>query len=442
MTSSSTSGSVSSQEQLRARALRQRARRGFTLIELIISMMAGLLISAAAFLLARNASAFFQHESRMTSAQFGAIVGMARLESDLRRASFQTTPNVNFDPRLCGGQAGWPAGMQELAGIYIQNGGSVVRHPTDHALSTANALAPDALILSGLFGTTEQFSVSVLALGQGGGITVQLQNDGGLRRTQEFANEGGESLQNIFRVGRFLRILDQEGRFGYGVITGMTDVGDTVTISLSANPALPTREAVGVCGCEGFCTGALVNPVARVLYDLRAIDTVAYPQYLGLYQKAGHAESVYHKGTPEPARTELVRVELDAQNAEIATSLEIIAEYAVDLKFGATVEVPQNPAAPVPVLQRYPIGNPNVYAASDSLAAGGTPEDIRAVQVRISTRTAEADRERGIPGAATDGGLLRYNLGINDNSGNPAHWARMRTLITDVQLHNQARPLL
>ena len=399
----------------------------------MVSLAAGLLISAAAFLMARNASRFFQAESGITSAQYQLVMGMSRLQADLRRASFMTSPNIGADPRLCGSTAGWPAGMLDLAGIHIQQGGSAIRHPGDHGLSVFNGLDPDALIIGGVFGTTEQYAVQAIN-NAAGGLTVYLQEDGAMWRTRQKIAEGGYGLTDIFRPGRFLRILDQEGRMAYGIITGVNPANPNPSVTLSNAPALPIRATTGTCGCEGFCTGAIASPVVRMLYDLRAIDTNIYPQYAGLYARSGHAETAFHRGPNEAARTELVRVELDQAGNEIPASLEVLAEFAVDLKFGITHDTAA--VGQPPNLVREPIGGPNVYTTANLISGGGTPDRIRGVQVRFSTRAHRRDREQGLPAIGTDNGLLRYGLGAN------LGFVRMRTIVSDVQLPNQQRPIL
>lgn len=408
-----------------------RRQEGFTLIELIVSMTAGLLISAAAFLLARNASSFFQHEARVTAAQFGVVVGMSRLTGDVRRASFMTVPNItDLGQKFCGDFGSYLAGMQLLAGVAIEEGGSVTDHAADHTLSVVNGLDPDSLVLSGLFGSTEQFAVAAI-----NGDVVTLQNDGAMRRTELRAAEGGDAVADIFRVGRFLRIVDKEGRTGYGIIAAPpTVVGGFTQITTSSTPAVPTRENTGTCGCEGFCTGAIVNPVSRMRYDLRAVDDTTYPRYRGLYQTSGIADVSYHRGLPGIQRTELIRVELDADDNEIDSTLEVLAEHVVDMKFGITAVDP-NAAGNAPTLVRSEIGAPAVYVTAAPLP-GGRPQDIRAIQVRLSTRAAERDRDVQLNSVTTvDGGLLRYAL--RDGGGTPMGFARMRTLVTEIQLMNQ-----
>ncbi len=397
---------------------------------MMVALVAGILVSMAAFLLARNASSFFQNEVRISSAQFASMIGLTRLRSDLRRANMMSSANVNTDPFLCGKNGNWPAGLNDLAGITIEKAGSVKRHPGDHTLTTEslfNKLSPDAVIIGGLFGTTEHFSVQTLVAGQGGGFDIYLQMDGAYRRTQAASQVGQPVLDRIFKVGRFLRIVDGEGKVGFGVITGLNEGGPVPRVSVAASPALPRRETHKTCGCEGWCTGALVNPVARVLYDLRTIDPGKYKDYAGLYPKIAPAAG--HKGAVLPKRTELVRIELNQTGAEIPDTLELVSEYAVDLKFGITVQTPGGPPNNVPTLERHAIGVSKVY--DEANLNTGRPERVTGVQVRLSVRAPRSDRQVVIPPPA-DGGLYRFYLGKNQG------FARVRTLVADVHLSNQA----
>jgi Tfp pilus assembly protein FimT len=410
-------------------ALRQRAgARGFTMVELMIAMLAGVFVAMGAFLLASNASSFFQNEARITTAQFANVVGMGRLQSDLRRAGFLTSANVSTDPLLCGDVSGWPKGMKELAAVRVEENGSKVRHPGDHQLSSTNGLSPDAIIVAGAFSTVEYFSIQTLVPGGGGGFTVTLQNDGAMHRTTIGAQNKLQALTRIFTPGRFLRVVDNEGRHAYGVIQGVSVQGGLARVALAAKPAIPVNSANAQCGCDDMCVGGMVNPLSRVLYDLRRIDPSKYARYAPLFSKASAAGN-FHKGEKPAARTELVRVELDAVGNEIASTLEIVSEYAVDLKFGVTTGSTPGPPNNAPKIVRYNIGAAQGYKVARSLKAGGQPQRIRAVQIRFSTRSEMRDRDVGIP-KAKDGGVFRYNL------GGKRGFARVRTLYADVNLPN------
>src|SRR5215831_8019287 len=94
--------------------------RGFTLIELMVAVTAGLFVAIAAFALARQGSRFFQQEARVANAQFSATLGFDRLRADIARAGFLTTANVQRDPFRCGSTATWPSpSMPSLGSIRI-----------------------------------------------------------------------------------------------------------------------------------------------------------------------------------------------------------------------------------------------------------------------------------------------------------------------------------
>ncbi len=420
------------------------AARGFTLVELTVAMSAGLIVAMGAFLLARNASAFFQNESRVAGAQFAAMVGMNRLTSDIRRASMGSTPNASVDPSVCGFSNAWPAGMRQLQGIQILQGGSSLADGAGNAQNKANLLDPDAIIIGGNVTTTEMFDVAAVVSG-GGGVTITLELTGAYQRHLAAAQSNANVLGNVFKVGHYVRLVDQEGKQAFGVITSLNQAGTKPVITLAASPLFPTRSvanSAAACGCTGICTGTIVNPVTRIKYYLRKVDPAVYARYAGMYPKANvnGAASTYFKGEAEAPRTELVRVELDSGDAEVADSLEIVAEYAVDLKFGITRTDPGPAPNFLPVVFRYPIGDVNVYNQTKANQTGGRPDHVSAVQVRLATRSAVGDRRNDInaPGnhVNADGSIWRYDLGgtVDDRW----RFARVRTLIADVYLSNQA----
>jgi len=404
----------------------RRELRGFTLIELLVALTAGILVSLAMFLLSRNAARVFGNEARISTAQLAAAFGLNRLVEDVRRAGFMSSPNIAADPRVCGQRGKFPDGMKALASVTIEEGGSAKRHGADHALSTANGLSPDALIIGGAFDTTEQFAVRHIEA-EGDAREIYLEtNSGAMVRTLAAAQVGSQSLKQLFRPGRMLRLIDQEGRHSYLTITGVDDHPDypKIVVSNSA-PPMPSKNDGFGCGVAGFGGSTVVNPVTRVLYDLRVIDMKTYPAYKGLYTNATHAAAAKHKGKAEPPRTELIRVELDDQDEEVARTLELVSEYAVDLKFGVT-EVKAGFGA---ALSREAIGTSNAYANAGSPASGSNPQRIRTLMIRLSTRGSRADRSVGTS-APPGGGVFRYGLG--DKGG----FVRARTLTTEVSLPN------
>ncbi|MBW2529166.1 MAG: type II secretion system protein [Deltaproteobacteria bacterium] len=424
---------------------RHSPQRGFTLIELLVALTAGLLVSIAAFSLARNASSFFQKEARLSAAQHAVMIGISRLTSDLQRASYLTVPNSdNIDYQMVGKTAtNWPKGMQRLAGITILEGGSATE-------AQSNGLTPDALVLSGSFDSTELFGVrTIIASGTGAIIYLQT-NDSAWARAKAAESRGAPALESIFKAGRMVRIADNYGWSTYGIVASYDEVTNPSApfITLASTPAPAERSSSKHGGIHGLAaSNYTINTVSRIRYDLRSVDDAAkYPQYANLFTRARHAASAYHRGALEPIRTELVRVELDAANAgdeyaEVDSTLDVVAEYAVDLKFGMTVEsaTPTLPAT----LAKYPIHNSTFSAttgydiADDLNQTNSEPERLRAVQVRLTVRAAEADRDVTIP-ASSGGGLYRFAL--EDSSGAARGFARVRTVVTEVALPNNYAP--
>ncbi|EYF02094.1 hypothetical protein [Chondromyces apiculatus] len=423
--------------------MRRGASRAFTLVELTVAVAAGLAVATAALLLARGVSRTFQEEARMASAHVAATLGLGRLVADVQRAGFLVSPHAAHDPAVCGDRALWPQGMRRLAGITVRDGGSVVAHPADLGQSLANGIRPDALIVGGSFGNVELFPVRAIVAGAGGSHEVYLQvtGSGAMQRTLARAGTDGAGFQAIFRPGRMLRILlAGQSRALYGVIAGVDVVGSPpaqIVVRLAPSPALPSREGGG-CGLgSGAHVGGLVSPVARVLYDVRRL--AGHPVYGAL------VAPVAGEVTGDEGRTELVRVELDANDDEVPETLELVAEYAVDLQIGVTT------ATETGEIVRAPIGGAGEAAAlalaGDPTTPGAAPERVRAVQIRLATRTRAPDRSVGL-GSAEGGRMTRFLIpgivpGVDTAGAVPPPrslpvYARMRTLHAEVALVNQA----
>src|SRR5258708_34442648 len=94
--------------------------RGFTLIELMVAITAGLFVAISAFALAKQGSRFFQQEARVANAQFSATLGFDRLRADIARAGFLSTANIQRDPFYCGARpSSPPAGITSLAAVRL-----------------------------------------------------------------------------------------------------------------------------------------------------------------------------------------------------------------------------------------------------------------------------------------------------------------------------------
>ncbi len=420
----------SSHAQHRARRRRaSRRRRGFTLVELMVTLAGGLFVSIGVFMVAKNTSALYQRETRIANANLASLVGFERLRADIARAGFMASPHVRRDPFVCGTpvtDATWPTQLRTMTSIRIDN-------PTAVSPMSDNGLSPQAITIAGNFTSTEAFPIRAV-FADAGDFRVHLQvNSGPLSRLgyNEVGANRAEILSNVFPVGRAVRIVDKSGRHQYGTIESL-DTETTPIVTLAANsPNLIFRESSALgCGLKGEETGALINTVNFIRYRIASLAGDA--RYAPIYAVAG----------PEydDARTELIREELDPTGAVIANSAELVAEYAVDLRFGLTVARSQRQLLEFiddPGDMDAFAGNPTLMNATSG------PQMIRTVHAWLSVRSREADRTRTI--TVDDGPLYRIGLGDGPADGEEggdlqsqlAPYARVRTVQARIALHNQ-----
>jgi hypothetical protein len=138
-----------------------------------------------------------------------------------------------------------------------------------------------------------------------------------------------------------------------------------------------------------------------------------------------------YAANPNPAdtyRTELIREELDPTTGNPFTDIppEIIAEYAVDLKFEGLV-TPGTSTTQTALSMTTP--NPGDIYAIANIAATGQPQRIRSLRARLSVRSREADRNSNVPSSMT--GLYRIKVGTETNA-----FARVRTVQSDIAIPN------
>jgi hypothetical protein len=141
---------------------------------------------------------------------------------------------------------------------------------------------------------------------------------------------------------------------------------------------------------------------------------------------------------------DLYREFRDANDAVIASpgGPQVIAEYAVDLKFGITVDDGDIALTP-PANRRIfdmdlatDVPNITSWTKPSALSTAGQPgpQRVRSVRYRLATRAPLADRSAPLPSAAGAPYLVRYCT-----EATCTHLARVRTIMSEVALTNQAR---
>lgn len=459
---------------------RRWTRRGFTVAELMIAVTAGLAVSAAAYMLSKTSLDVFQSEARMNAAQFSSMMGMNRLTADIKRAGFQTTPEVARDPAVCGRPGAGDVLTTLLNGVRINDGVAASSYSSAGLVGAGfaaaaplrdlpaafgtNLRAPDHLILSGNFSSSSNFRVAavnaseirldvaqlpvqrlVLSERAGGPGICDVFGGAPVPNATVVTTDDARPVDAPFNQDLLIRFSSKNGQHRFATVTGCTSTPSpllptteqytAVVLTVALPNDAPCIDAT-TAGTETF----YVNPVNVVEYALvpvhgaNSIETD--PTFFGLPASMNAAngfaqeDAALRNGTDDiggtRSRAALLRRQLDAAGDFVPGSAEIVADYVVDLNFsarrvdntGAFIDVPFE-------------GNIDAVAR---------PNELRSLGVRLSTRARTADRSVGqTPVPAANQILGRFQVGDPAVVGSNA-FARVRTMFSQVTLPNFTGP--
>jgi prepilin-type N-terminal cleavage/methylation domain-containing protein len=403
-------------------AISRGARRGFTLVELMVAMLGGMFVSIAVFTLAKHSSSFAMRQSRVADATLQSVIGFERLKADIARAGFLSTPNLRRDPSICRSPS-YPSLLGQLASVFIDES-----LPASVPESDMNGITPRRIMLSGSYSSADQFIARNIV--EGPPVVVHLEpNSLGMANIGYPVAPTDETLLRVFAIGRALRVVDDVGDVQFATITGVA-AGATPTDPPQIELAtLQFRSTDGNrCGIHGHGKN-MVNVVNLIQYELRDLSTTS--QFKPMFRSVGALPY-------EATRRELIREELSMDGSPMTNTIpELIAEYAVDLGFSLLVEA--NAAGK---LARLSDGDIADFAGVPGVGVGDGPQLIRGVHAWLSVRSQEADRTTALPVPILPLGrpgpnLLRVSVSAED--GTQPSFARVRTLQSTIPLHNQAR---
>ncbi len=471
---------------------RRRLRRqdGFTLIELTVSLAAGLMVALGIMALSKEATRTFNEEVRGAAAEATMRTAIDRLRADLQRAGYMSTAQIMGDPMIAkapgtsnvANTKASMAGIQHLQSIYLNAGGSVAANGLALSAVQTPALTPDSFDLGGNMTTAEQFEVQMIMPASACTQILLSPASAAMYRIAAAglsAASAGQELRNAFQpvpagmTTQFIvRLVDTTGHTQYlatcdgcggvpgaaGIASGQPyvciDTADTpIQAAAQAATAGATAGQQAIGGVTGFCVGCIVNPVQLVRWEITSAtnEMINTKQYgLGLDNTpTGYVAGV---GTPDANKYDLMRTYLDATQTPVPATSEIVAEYAVDLKLAFSVDTTtlgsQFPS--VATLAFSDATNATKWAPSVSPLgtpiANQGPQRIRSARVRLVTRAAQPDRSVNVAvpspaGLATD---FMYRYCVNSvpscatNDGT-LRWARARTVTAEVSLPNQSQ---
>ena len=420
--------------------------RGFTLIELMVAMTGSLFFTIFVFMLSRDVAKFFQSQSRTSDTTLAAISGFERLRADIARAGFLASPNLVRDANRCprtpsGGAISAPPqqvgtdlnsypGLQKMTMLGVDASPTSITNLPFYATYNNAKINPDVLTLYGNYATTEQFPVRSIDFTNNPVSIILEQDSPALLRvgiatlptaTKTSDAAGTAILNQIFKPGTILRVVDESNREQYAIIKSANYASDLATLTIENSVQLQRKGSGNTCGIHAHAAGLVVNPVNIIRYaitDVKSSFATNHPQLSFLYDGAAPSyddtrlDLMRYEVPPSLDRgASLIGVNWPGTSTRITAMGELVAEYAVDLAFGLTV------------LSNYQTGALTTLDETDDLRpyagnplstseAGGTvtltqtrgAHFIRGAHARLVVRYREADRETSIlpnPAAST-----------------------------------------
>lgn len=376
--------------------------RGFSLLELMVAIVAaGFLISAVYFASSRS-SKTFQEQQRIAQTQLAVRAAIEQLRADASRAGFLASPNSTTDPFVC-----IPRPAVPIRAVRLTNAAGGL--PGGLTGLNPNIGVPDQLELVGSFDTPEEFHAQTINAGSSQ-ISVQTWTQG-FRR----ACTSQQTCAEIFQAGRWLRVTNTLGYSQFVRLSGaaMTCPPGRPCSALTLTYA-GTLRFVGTsagCGITGFGTGTRIGVLSGVRYRIGQLASSPLA-----YRATSAADNTTLK-------SDLLRERFQLAGGPVFSS-SIALEYAVELDVRYVV----NTAA----LRTDP---PNlVIQTSAASGAYTTPERVRSMIVRLSARTRdEDDRWPWVARAVTD---PLTSVRLRNRGGGRDVGTRVRTIAAEIALPN------
>lgn len=391
---------------------RRRSRRaGFTLLELMVALTVGTIVIVAVFSLGGASSRHFQEQQRVGVTQRSLRMGIDRLRRDIARAGYFGLPDTQGPTvQMCP----TPAVPRRVRAVWFQNDDPEGNAALGTINAAANRVSADRLRLTGNFETGEGYLVRSF---DATGGQVFLQTDWlGFRRAFVITNGLSSTVdtarfQQVFATGRMLHIETPNGMRFMVRITGtaITPAGTVASISIS-----PGLGADNPC-LRGLGRGSIVAPISEVEYFVGTppAGSVLQPRALAV----------------TGPNTVLYRQELDmATQAPIAGTRRAIVEYAVDFNLDFILDTNLNATLPPNIVRQT--------GAAAQATVQNSPWQVRGIIASVAARTPEQDARFGWPDTWAGGRpvgepLSRYRV-FADRPGA----ARVRQMVTEVQLPN------
>jgi prepilin-type N-terminal cleavage/methylation domain-containing protein len=411
-------------------AMRSSSRAGFTLVELMIALIAGAFAVSAVYYLNGVSARAFAEQMRVSETQMSLRSAMEQLRRDFSRAGYLGTANSALIPD-CSGTA--PSATTQIApfalrALNITRDASLTGAVATMLATATNRTRADTVDVWGNYATADTYLVdpnrstdtTIFFQDQSEAFRRSFYDPAAANAAATWSANSQARFAAAFAQGRMLRV-ENDGRVFFRTIqssNGTTVGAQSVTLS----SALPS--------CFRPSTWAAASPIVHLQY---AVESDATADLVRLQSTATAAGT----GVPGARRTILTRREwTDAAGAStvVPNSSRIVLDYAVE--FGVDTITNTNLTTSAT--------SPPTWAFTRSLTTGTVnPHLVRSLIVTLTARSAEASpRLQGLVRTpfdvnnVFDGPMMMFRV-IDPASPALVLNARVRTLRSEILLQNQ-----
>lgn len=365
-----------------------KSRAGFTLVELMVALVAGAMVVAAVSGMYGSSARYAAQQMQVADAQMNLRAGMDQLRRDIARAGFLAVPDSRL-LRRCDGSLNTAddsviyrntalSPANRFIGLNITKDGSLTTGATKADVSTllntaVNRVRADDVTMYGNYVTADQY-ITEKQLNSTTQFYPSVTSEAFRRSFFKPAASNGSAtfdqtlFESTFSSGRMVRI-ETNGKFFFRNISSSDG-------SNAARPVITVTDAMPPSPCYDVNDWLIVSPVNGVHYGLEA-DSAADLTRL----KSMSAGTV-----PGQRRTMLVRREVDANGALVANTGRVVLDYAVEFGLDAIYNAAADIAANRPTY---------AYALADDVTTStttvATPSRLRSLLVTIATRSLDYD---------------------------------------------------
>jgi prepilin-type N-terminal cleavage/methylation domain-containing protein len=396
---------------------RRATRAGFTLIELMVALVAGLIAISAIYMVSSASARHFHEQQRVATTQMSLRMAMAQLRADLGRAGLYGT--ANSDRANATNLQGCPKPSPRIQAIeFLDN-------PDGASFNGAkNGIEFDRLRLVGNYSTSGGYMIT----GASSGNELRLQTTWqGFRR--DFMNEAGtdvvgEAFSAAFKKGRYAHVRTLEDTSVFTRIDSTT-VGGSAAVPDVRIQVVDPMPIVSPC-MPGLGDGAVVAPLSRIEYAV--VDPRTTAELSALVPAMDETMEDLLGQTPAV----LVRREIPFGCSDacepITGTTRVVLEFAADFNLRFLVDTQPDPASP-PTFQV--LAGSAAESALDPTDPGTFPERVRSVVVRLSARTPATDPRFAFVERGDNDPLTRFQPHESSIGA-----ARVRTAEAEILLPN------